>query len=103
MVKPSLITGTFLAVIIMLGCSGTPENSAVPGTAQQESNSLARSRISDSAAELSSPKSSPGTFATDAKTVRIGSIDWYVNYEDALAEAKRTGRPVWLHFGENPG
>ena len=40
---------------------------------------------------------------TDAESVRIGSIHWYVNYEDAMAEAKRSGRPVWLHFGENPG
>ena len=41
--------------------------------------------------------------ASDAETVRIGSIDWYVDYDEALAEAKRTQRPVWLHFGENPG
>lgn len=43
------------------------------------------------------------TAAGNGETVRIGSIDWYVNYDEALAEAKRTQRPVWLHFGENPG
>lgn len=47
------------------------------------------------------PQASFGS--ADEGTVRIGSIDWYVNYDAALAEAKRTNRPVWLHFGENPG
>lgn len=39
----------------------------------------------------------------NAQTVRIGEIDWYVDYEDAMAAAQASNRPVWLHFGENPG
>ena len=38
-----------------------------------------------------------------AATVRIGSIDWYVNYDQALEVARESGKPLWLHFGENPG
>ena len=52
---------------------------------------------------LNSQSGSDARPSGDAETVRIGSIDWYVNYEDAMAEAKRSKRPVWLHFGENPG
>ena len=59
--------------VVMIGCSGTSEPQATNG------------------------------FSADGETVRIGSIDWYVSYDDALADAKRTNRPVWLHFGENPG
>ena len=49
------------------------------------------------------PEPVAAPLSTNAETVRIGSIDWYVNYDDALADAKQTNRPVWLHFGENPG
>lgn len=71
--------GSLLTTIVMLGCSGTPDNQ-----------------------ELAASNSAP-PLAANAQTVRIGSINWYVNYDDALADAKRTNRPVWLHFGENPG
>lgn len=38
-----------------------------------------------------------------AKTVRIGGIEWHADYDRALAAARTTDRPLWLHFGENPG
>ncbi len=38
-----------------------------------------------------------------AKTVRIGGIDWYTDYDRAHADARTSGKPLWLHFGENPG
>lgn len=40
---------------------------------------------------------------TPMKQVEIGAITWYVEYDDALEVAQREGKPLWLHFGENPG
>jgi hypothetical protein len=37
------------------------------------------------------------------KQVKIGGIDWYVDYDAALKIAKQKKKPIWLHFGENPG
>lgn len=37
------------------------------------------------------------------KTVKIGEITWYTDYSQAMAKARELGRPLWLHFGENPG
>lgn len=34
---------------------------------------------------------------------RIGEIDWYTDYDQALQVARRENKPLWLHFGENPG
>lgn len=39
----------------------------------------------------------------EPKTVTIGCITWYVDYDAALAIAKKQNKPLWLHFGENPG
>lgn len=41
--------------------------------------------------------------ARGEKTVKIGGIDWYVDYDAALKIAKAKNLPLWLHFGENPG
>lgn len=98
MKKHLLALGTFLTSLVLFGCSGTPENSA------QGPNPLeGGSTTSESLGEISVSNSAKIPLAADAETVRIGSIDWYVNYDDALADAKKTNRPVWLHFGENPG
>jgi hypothetical protein len=35
--------------------------------------------------------------------VRIGAIDWYVDYAAALEVARERDRPLWVHFGEHPG
>lgn len=35
--------------------------------------------------------------------VQIGAIGWYRDYDVAKALAERTGRPLWVHFGEHPG
>lgn len=37
------------------------------------------------------------------KQVKIGGIQWYVNYDAAQKIAKEKNKPMWLHFGENPG
>jgi len=36
-------------------------------------------------------------------TVRIGDVAWYTDYDQALVVAREEGKPLWLHFGENPG
>ena len=89
---------TSLTLVLTHGCAG-PSVSQLPGEVESD-------REGESSAEVSASNSAtlpPPALASDAQTVRIGSIDWYVKYDDALADAKRTHRPVWLHFGENPG
>ena len=76
-------TTTHLAIfslVIGLGCQGT--NSYLAST------SAANIDLDDK---------------TNSKTVRIGNIDWYVDYDAALKVAKQKNLPLWLHFGENPG
>ncbi|MHC4375660.1 MAG: hypothetical protein ACYS26_03575 [Planctomycetota bacterium] len=35
--------------------------------------------------------------------MRIGEIDWYVDYAVALEAARTRDLPLWVHFGEHPG
>jgi hypothetical protein len=35
--------------------------------------------------------------------VKIGAITWYSNYDEAMTAARLQHKPVWIHFGENPG
>ncbi|MEM7473613.1 MAG: hypothetical protein AAF483_01335 [Planctomycetota bacterium] len=39
----------------------------------------------------------------EAKKVKIGGVQWYVDYDAALKVAKDEEKLMWLHFGENPG
>ena len=39
----------------------------------------------------------------EAPQVRIGEIDWYVDYEAAQLIARAQDKALWVHFGENPG
>lgn len=39
----------------------------------------------------------------EPKKVKIGGIHWYVDYDVALKVAQKENKPMWLHFGENPG
>ncbi len=43
------------------------------------------------------------SLARPDRMVRIGRIDWHTDYETALALARQQGKPLWMHFGENPG
>jgi len=45
----------------------------------------------------------PATSRADASRVRIGDIDWYVDYDAALEVAREQDKALWMHFGENPG
>jgi hypothetical protein len=35
--------------------------------------------------------------------VKIGGITWFTDYDQALAYARKQNKPLWLHFGEDPG
>ncbi len=35
--------------------------------------------------------------------VRIGDVAWHADYDAAREVAVREGKPLWVHFGENPG
>jgi hypothetical protein len=35
--------------------------------------------------------------------VTIGDINWFVDYDAALASAREQDKALWVHFGENPG
>lgn len=35
--------------------------------------------------------------------VTIGAIEWETDLDTARARAAREEKPLWLHFGENPG
>ena len=47
-------------------------------------------------------KPSPST-KQKPKQVKIGGIQWYVDYDAALKIAQKENKPLWVHFGENPG
>ena len=44
-----------------------------------------------------------GMSSSDVQEIRIGDIDWYVDYDAALEVAKAEDKPLWVHFGEDPG
>ncbi len=92
MKKPKFTFALFGAAIAMLmtGCSETPGNRTLNIARETDT-------MDTGASEQKITRN-----ASD-KTVRIGAIDWYVKYEDAMAAAKESNRPIWLHFGENPG
>jgi hypothetical protein len=35
--------------------------------------------------------------------VKIGEITWFTDYDEAMAYAREQNKPLWLHFGEDPG
>lgn len=41
--------------------------------------------------------------AWSQNTVTIGEVQWYTDYDQAMAVAREQNKPLWLHFGENPG
>ena len=59
------------------------------------------------ACQMDAPDSSPLDTdmpeVTAAKRVTIGNVEWYVDYEDALAIARAQDKALWVHFGEDPG
>jgi len=34
---------------------------------------------------------------------RIGAVDWYLDYDRGRRAALELERPLWVHFGEDPG
>lgn len=35
--------------------------------------------------------------------VIIGNIQWYTDYDVAMKVAREQQKPLWIHFGEDPG
>lgn len=51
---------------------------------------------------MDTPRPEPDA-APGAAQVRIGSVDWYVDYEAAVEVARAQRKALWVHFGEDPG
>jgi hypothetical protein len=50
------------------------------------------------------PKAPPVARASEnIASAEIGRIRWYLDYDKALAIARETDKPLWVHFGEHPG
>lgn len=52
---------------------------------------------------LGACRSGGGPEGNGAVQVEIGAVRWYVDYEAAQELARRETKPLWMHFGENPG
>jgi hypothetical protein len=64
----------------------------------------ARSDRSTPLPELPAAGKPAGATREEARgNVRIGDVDWFDDYDAALAAAKAAGKPLFVHFGENPG
>ena len=54
-------------------------------------------------AHVSAPADAEEAPTAAAETRRIGKIDWYLDYDAALAVARQENKALWVHFGEDPG
>ncbi len=88
-----LFLSSFLALSI---AGGTNEL-----TLAQTQTSGVESRPAENKAD--SKKDGEKTSELKPKQVKIGGIHWYVDYDAALEIAQQENKPIWLHFGENPG
>ena len=104
-------TISLMAVVMIagLGCAGYKSDIAV-GDAAEGFDHLNQQEVSTSetdgkqdAANPSQNQRNQESEMASHKTVRIGGIDWYQDYDVALQVAKKSNKPLWLHFGENPG
>lgn len=41
--------------------------------------------------------------AADHELRRIGDVYWYTDFDAAVQVARAAGKPLWVHFGEDPG
>lgn len=48
------------------------------------------------------PTMSPAPAATHELTP-IGDLLWHTDYDAAVEVARAEGKPLWVHFGEDPG
>ena len=92
--------GLKLGLAIIISCL-VPNIAASQGRKQGESESK-NARESTSEKTESESEEEKVTEAKP-KQVKIGGIQWYVDYDAAQEIAKEENKPLWLHFGENPG
>ena len=81
-----------VGALLLLGC--TAANNELAKSELAQNGSPAAGVSSEDITEVNS---------SDLTQVTIGGINWYVNYDEALQVAKQENKPIWLHFGENPG
>ena len=65
--------------------------------------SLGGSKMTDLDSEEEQEAEEKESLKSSPKRVKIGGIEWYVDYDVALKIAQKENKPMWLHFGENPG
>ena len=53
--------------------------------------------------ESQPPPTEPAGSTAGAHQVVIGEVLWYVDYDAAVDIAVAEDKPLWVHFGENPG
>ena len=114
-----------LGLLSLVGCANVDDPPAQSGSAAADSQQLAKSESELANAKQNSQSGRGRETGVNAmhgggqeetgqeeigqeeigqeENVRIGGIDWLVDYDRALAVARQQNKPVWLHFGENPG
>jgi len=83
--------------LTLWSCRVESSQQAAPGTPGDEQAS------GDVTSPSTAPDASDASDAPAAEQVLIGDVNWYVDYDAALAIAHEVDKPLWVHFGENPG
>jgi hypothetical protein len=73
-------------------CQARQQNQREGKTQRESSSQEVRFQSQDATMKESKPRQ-----------VKIGGIQWYVDYDAAQKIAQTKNKPLWLHFGENPG
>ena len=101
-----------LGLAVASGAASSALGQAQFGARNQAQNAVTKQSAAANAATqsaMSNGKKTDGKttekedVAKDAKRVKIGGIQWYVDYDTALKLAQEENKLMWLHFGENPG
>ena len=102
MLKRNLIPSSRImmaALVVPIALAGCNLDQRVSVDSKQGVPQVASSNSVSDSQTTSAVKST----SIEGETVHIGSIDWYVDYDTAMKVAKDLNKPIWLHFGENPG
>ncbi len=49
------------------------------------------------------PTTETPPMTTTAERIPIGDVSWFTDYDAAVAHARAEQKPLWMHFGEDPG
>ena len=103
-----------LAALIVCGATGlahgqsqgqrkASQSKAAQSKATQEKESTEKKSVDENGEMEMAEAGDEEEAKQKPKRVRIGGIQWYVDYDAALEIASEEKKPIWLHFGENPG